>query len=78
MKMRTLSQAYTEIKSADPGTALTPYALRRAVLSGAVPCVHAGRKRLIDIDRVMEHLSAAETAEVSETAVINGVRRIEP
>ncbi|MDR0906792.1 MAG: hypothetical protein LBN00_11600 [Oscillospiraceae bacterium] len=77
MKMRTLNQAMDAIRAQDPGTALTPHALRRAVLSGIVPCVHAGRKRLIDIDRIEEYL-AAETAEVTEPTVTNGIRRIEP
>lgn len=49
-RMRRLSQAIDEIRLEDPNTALTPWHLRQMVLTGELPCYHAGRTILIDID----------------------------
>ena len=57
VKLRTLSEAYNYIKEQDPGTALTPWALRLMVVSGDVPCIKSGKKYLIDMDGLFEHLT---------------------
>ena len=49
-RMRTLPKALEHIRENDPGTALTAHALRMLVLSGVLPCVKVGVKRLIDVD----------------------------
>lgn len=56
MRMRTLAETMTYIKSQDPQTALTPCALRSMVLSGKIPFVQVGRKRLIDLDTLNDYL----------------------
>lgn len=42
-RMRTIGEAIAEIRQADPGTAFTERALRRLVVSGAVPSVKVGQ-----------------------------------
>lgn len=61
-KMRTIAEAFEHVKKSDPGTALTLYALRGMVKTGAIPSVKIGRKRLICLDDLNEYLSG--TAEV--------------
>lgn len=63
MRMRTIEQTVDYIRSHDPETALTPTAIRRKVISGEVPSVKAGRKYLIDLDRLEEFLFAAPRSE---------------
>lgn len=49
-RMRTLSEAAAWLRQQDPGTALTPTALRRLVVTGQVPSVRVGQKYLINLD----------------------------
>ena len=49
-RMRTIQEAAKELKEKDPNTALTPYAIRRMVLNGTIPCINVGKKRLINMD----------------------------
>ena len=59
-RMRTAPEAYKLIKEADPETAVTLHYIRTIVRTGAFPCVAVGRKKLINVDRLMEYLSEAE------------------
>lgn len=70
MRMRTIDQAMEYVRMADPETALTKTALRRKVISGEVPSVKAGKKYLIDLDRLDDALfgSGAETEAVGDRA----------
>lgn len=63
-RMRKLTQAFEELKLNDPNTGLTPYRLRQMVLTGEVPCYHAGRTMLIDM-QVLEDILGGKT--VSQT-----------
>ena len=49
-RMRTIQEAAAELRRIDPHTAVTPYFIRRMVLSGAIPHVKAGNKRLVNLD----------------------------
>ena len=62
MKLRTQKEALAELIAADPGCALTAYALRTMILSGRVPTITVGRKRLLDIDRLPDFLSVPAPA----------------
>jgi len=73
MRMRTQAEVMRHLKQADPHTAITSWALRSMVLSGAIPSVQVGRKRLIDIDRLQEYLS--RVAEPEQPASTFGVIR---
>lgn len=56
-RMRTIQEAAKELRQSDPNTALTPYAIRQMVLKGEIPCVQAGKKRLINMDILEAYLN---------------------
>ena len=53
-RMRTIAKALEE------NTALTQNQLRKLVKSGAIPCVHAGRHTLINLDILIAYLASDE------------------
>ncbi len=55
-RMRTIAEAARLLKEDDPGTAITPNAIRTKVLAGEIPHVRVGSKRLLDYDRMLEML----------------------
>lgn len=61
--MRTIHKAIEELKNEDPDTALTEYALKRLVVSGEIPCVKAGSKRLVNMDIVRRYLNDTYAAQ---------------
>lgn len=73
-RMRTLTEAVTAIRAADPETALTRSALRRLVVTGAVPSVRIGQKYLVDLDILDNYLGGQPQ---QQEIVRNGIRRIE-
>ena len=62
-RMRTLDECYNEIKAMDKNTAISKYYIRQLALSGKIPVVMCGRKRLINLDALIEYLSGSGTAE---------------
>lgn len=70
--MRTIEQAAAEIRAADPNTALTRTALRRLVVSGAIPTVRIGSKYLLDMAALDSYLAG----EQREPESSQGIRRI--
>ena len=53
--MRTIRQAAKELN-------IPEFALRNWVKSGEVPAIHAGRKALVNLDRVISFLNGGEQA----------------
>ena len=51
-RMRTIEQAAAELKAADPYTALSKNAIRQLVLSGTIPSVIIGTKRLVCMEQL--------------------------
>lgn len=51
-RMRLISEAYDEIKEADPNTAITMTAFRRLVLDERIPSIMIGNKRLVSMEDV--------------------------
>ena len=49
-RMRTLDECFAEIKAMDENTAVSKCYIRRLALSGKIPVVMCGRKRLINLD----------------------------
>lgn len=72
--MRTIDAAAAEIRAADPHTALTKTALRRLVVSGAVPSMRVGTKYLLDLEILDNYLGGQPQ---QQEIVRNGIRRIE-
>ena len=58
-RMRTAEGALTIIKAQDPETAVTLRYLRRLINTGELPCVSVGRKKLINVDALLEYLAGA-------------------
>ena len=56
MRMRTIDQVAEYVRAIDPDTALTKTAIRRKVIAGEIPSSKAGRKYLLDLDRLEEFL----------------------
>ena len=56
-RMRTIDNAYAEIKALDPQTDFTKRALRRMIASKEIPTTKIGNKNLINLDRLLEILS---------------------
>ena len=61
-RMRTLDEAYNELKQLDGKTAVSKYFIRQLALSGKIPTVMCGRKRLINLDGLIAYLNDGATA----------------
>jgi len=75
-KMRTLKEAIDHIKSVDPDTALTYHALRTMVLSGVIPHVSIGKKRLVNLNEIEQYLTGNSGSPPVEPETSDKIRRI--
>lgn len=76
-RLRTINEAYNFLKEQDPGTSITPYFIRMMVVNSAVPCFKVGKKYLLDVDALQEHLAGKlTTEEVPETPANGSIRPI--
>ena len=57
MKMRTINEAHAELLATDPGCCLTKTAIRRLLVTGAVPSVRVGQKYLVSMEALEHYLS---------------------
>jgi len=73
-KMRTIQEAVRYVRKTDPESALTPHALRSWVLSGRMPHVRIGAKRLVDVDLLEKYLSGEFVPSLPEAKVLGVVR----
>lgn len=55
-RMRTAEGALEIIKAEDPETAVTLRYVRHLIATGAVPYVPVGRKKLVNVDRLLAYL----------------------
>lgn len=53
-RMRTAEKALDEIKRVDPGTEITLHFIRAMIREEAVPVVVCGRKKLVNLDALMD------------------------
>lgn len=60
-RMRTAERVLEEIKAADPDTEVKLCYIRQLIRAGAVPVVVCGRKKLVNVDDVMELLARGYT-----------------
>ena len=56
-RMRTIDNAYAEIKALDPQTDFTKRALRRMIANDEIPSTRIGNKNLINLDLLIAKLS---------------------
>ena len=71
-RMRLLKDAYGELKALDSNTAVSVYFIRQLAITGKIPCAMAGRKRLINLDALIEYL-ANPNAEPNENGKIRRI-----
>jgi len=77
-KMRTLDQTMIELKTLDPGSNISRNYVRQLAISGRIPVVHAGRRRLINFDALVEYLNGCGTTPEKPTVEIGKIRRVQP
>lgn len=73
-RMRTIQQAAAWAKAQDENTALTMTAIRRLVLSGEIPHVSAGNKRLLALEDLEAYLDGTR---FKHPPASGGVRPVE-
>ena len=75
-RMRTLSAAFSWLKENDPETSVTKTALRKMVITGAIPSVRIGEgskpKYLINLDVLSEYLHGTQPQQPEA----NGIRKV--
>lgn len=69
-RMRTIKEAAEEIKQTDPQTAIREYFIRDLVVNNRIPYVRAGRKILINMDKLYEYLQNGSTSGTSADGVV--------
>ncbi len=76
VRMRTPGAAVAEIKKSDPDTSVSEYFIRHLACDGKIPCVMAGRKRLINYDSLLEYLSSVHNDPEPEPIEYGKIRPI--
>ena len=56
MRIRTIKNAYREIREQDPNTCITEWFFFFFITGGAIPSIRAGTKWLVDLDVVEEYI----------------------
>ncbi len=56
-RMRLLNEAYAELKSLDPQTCISKNFVRQLAISGKIPVVQVGKRRLINMDGLLDYLN---------------------
>lgn len=62
-RMRTAPGALEIIKQQDPETAVTLHYLRHLIKTGKIPCVPVGRKKLVNVDKLLDFLECKGVGE---------------
>lgn len=74
-RMRTAEKVLEEIKQADPATEVTLHYIRALIRAEAVPVVACGRKKLVNVDAVMELLASGYELP-TEPKVMGVIRKV--
>ncbi len=75
VNLRVLNEAYQEILRLDPKTAVSKNLVRQLALTGKVKTVMAGRRRLINVDDLIEYLANPPQDQAEE---VYGIRPVPP
>lgn len=67
-RMRTAAGVLAEIKAQDPDSEVSLNYIRHIIHTNQVPVVPVGRKKLVDVDAVIEHLKGGTTAQKESPA----------
>jgi predicted aldo/keto reductase-like oxidoreductase len=74
-RMRTAEGVLAEIKTQDPDTDVTLHYIRYLMNTEAVPVVSVGRKKLVNVDKVIAFL-ASESPEKEIEPIMGQIRRV--
>lgn len=74
-QMRTIAQAADYVRAKDPESALTKTAIRRLVITGAIPSVRAGSKYLLALENLDSYLTGGGIPQ--EVGNAGGIRPVE-
>lgn len=78
LRMRTAAKAHELILQEDPDTEITLSYIRRLIATEAVPVIHVGRKKLVDVDQLLAYLAAGNKPSTTEpTPGYGHLRRVE-
>lgn len=74
-RMRTARQAAEYFKQQDQDTSFTEYHINRLINSGVLPVFRSGRKKLINLDKLIEYLNS-EAKEPEKDNTYGKIRRV--
>lgn len=69
-RLRTIDQAYKDIKEMDPHTCISKNCIRDLVMSGELPFLQVKSKRLIDLDDLMDYIGS-NMLDMSQRQAVN-------
>lgn len=72
-RMRTIQQAAAWVREGDPNTSLTKTAIRRLVLTGEIPHITVGTKRLIALEDIENYLAGANLPAPPQLGIVRPV-----
>jgi len=58
--VRTIKGALEELKTIDPNTSVTLYAIRKMVKQNKIPYIKTGNKILINVDNLIHYIEGKE------------------
>lgn len=77
-RMRTAEKALEEIKRGDPDTEITLHFIRAMIREEAVPVTVCGRKKLVNLDALMELIGSGYVLpEQPQAPARGGIRPVE-
>lgn len=74
-RMRTAHEAALWFKQQDAGSSLTEYHINRLINTGVIPVFRSGRRKLINLDKLIEYLNG-EAKEPEKDNTYGKIRRV--
>jgi len=75
-RMRLLNEAYAELKEIDPQTNVSKNFIRQLAISGKIPVVNVGKRRLINMDGLLAYLNGNNVLTELEVEKNDKIRRV--
>lgn len=75
-RMRTAHQAAEYFKQNDPETSFTEYHINRLINTGVIPVFRSGRRKLINLDKLIQYLNS-EIVEPVSNSDYGTIRRVQ-
>lgn len=75
-RMRTIRQCFEYFKAKDPESCISEYYLRGLVKQNKVPVFLAGRKQLVNLDKLIGYLNSEMEVEEPDQVGYGTIRRV--